>query len=146
MAIKYLKVTTDEAYKALDNLVVKGYDLANLMISQNDAAAGNPEEKTIAEWREKYKEWFTEGYTTLVMLYESKRQALTFQHKTVMSTSVTGRNQTCTDLTAHIETRTTLLQNYLVTLTNRFQIVFQAGRDNNVQLGGTENKQEVTNE
>lgn len=146
MTVEYTKTSSEEAYKNLDQMIVEGFKLRDRLINENNSADENPSSEMIKSWRDAYRTWYNNCATRLLNIYQSERESLTFQHESGLEYYVSGRHPECNTLITKIDVRIKLLRENIKLLTSRFPIIFRAGRDNNVQLGGISNKQEINNE
>lgn len=145
MPIEYLKTTSEEAYKVLDRIAVEGFRLRAQMIDENNMSHGNPDNEQINRWKESYGEWYKRSTAYLKDIYHSERQSLTFQHKSGIEMFVPGRHAICSDLVVKIDVKMELIEEYIKLLENHFKIIFHAERDNNIQVGGSNNNQQIKN-
>ncbi len=147
MPIEYLKKTPEDAYKALDQVIVSGFELRERFINEGAGfPVGNLPPETVQEWRTAYRAWYDNVAGVLLDVYQSKRESLTFQHRSGLENYKPGWHAECSNLVTSIDTKLALLGEYIDFVKTQFNITFIADRDNNVQFGGSGNNQNIQNE
>lgn len=146
VTIPFLKVGVDEAVKALDEAVIKGYKIYYEIIlpKRSDYGSGDPNIAlpAINEGDKIVAGWVAETYETLRGIYSSQREALNFQ--TVRPNhNISGLPKNLSSVLVQLECKIENLNRLLDYILHRPNIQFLSKRDLFVQLDSPNSKQEV---
>lgn len=145
----------EQAVVALNKLIVSGYRLKDKLVAEYNSLPkrekpGGHEavvpSETRALWAQQIIDWTNHTLQRLQDVYISVAEAYQFREVQTLSVSNSEFDDRFYNQLNTLQARLEVLRDYKDFIFQHTNIQIVAGRDANVQIGGTQNTQEVTNE